>query len=119
VVVSSAARSCCSAWVECPVHRGSVLRGHVREQEAVSLAGHVAWASGGTTVDLSELLIEYANVIVSRAVLATRARAGCLTTATPAIGRGKVFTDFRRKLIGTGWSGSCCRGWAGWMPSTG
>jgi len=97
------ARSCCSTWVECPIHRGSVLHGHMSGSRRPSRwpATSPGPASGGATVDLSELLIEYANVIVSRAVLGDESARGLFDDGDSGHRQREGVHRLPKKLIGT------------------
>ena len=91
----------------------------VREQEAAALAARVAarasTGAGGTAVDLSELLTEYANIVVSRAAFGDESARGVFDEFESGRRHRKVFTDFQ-KLIGTAPVGELLP-WLGWVDA--
>jgi len=107
----------------CVVHLLGARRvgsfGRVREQEATVLAARVAArasaGAGGAAVDLSELLTEYANAVVSRAAFGEESARGLFDEFDSGRRQRKVITDFQ-KLIGTVPVGELLP-WLGWVDA--
>lgn len=101
----------------CVVHllntRRTLSFRRVREEEAAALVHRVRYAASG--VDMCELIVAYANTVVSRAAFGDESARGLYRDG----GRGRelrlVFGDFVQ-LLGTAPWGSSCRVWAGWTP---
>ncbi|KAG0535820.1 hypothetical protein BDA96_03G010700 [Sorghum bicolor] len=87
----------------------------VREQEATALAARASTGAGGAAVDLSELLTEYANAVVSRAAFGDESARGLFDEFQSGRRQRKVFTDFQ-KLIGTVPVGELLP-WLGWVDA--
>jgi cytochrome P450 len=89
----------------------------VREQEAAALAARVAARASvrGAAVDLSELLTEYANAVVSRAAFGDESARGLFDEFDSGRRQRKVFTDFQ-KLLGTEPVGELLP-WLGWVDA--
>ncbi|CAD6240676.1 unnamed protein product [Miscanthus lutarioriparius] len=98
---------------------GSFSFCRVREQEATVLAARVAArasaGAGGAAVDLSELLTEYANAVVSRAAFGEESARGLFDEFDSGRRQRKVITDFQ-KLIGTVPVGELLP-WLGWVDA--
>ncbi|KAM0894232.1 hypothetical protein ACQ4PT_024631 [Festuca glaucescens] len=89
----------------CVVHLLSPLRilsfRRVREEEAAALVERVrAAGTGGAVVDLCELLIVYANTVVSRAAFGDESARGLYDDGGKGRELRKVFADFA-ELLGT------------------
>ncbi|XP_066308134.1 cytochrome P450 71A3-like isoform X2 [Miscanthus floridulus] len=98
---------------------GSFSFCRIREQEATVLAARVAArasaGAGGAAVDLSELLTEYANAVVSRAAFGDESARGLFDEFDSGRRQRKVITDFQ-KLIGTVPVGELLP-WLGWVDA--
>ncbi|KAL6874673.1 hypothetical protein ACP4OV_013338 [Aristida adscensionis] len=71
----------------------------VREQEAAALVGRVpARAAAGAAVNLGELLIAYANAVVSRATFGDESARGLCSDGDRGRQLRKVFADFQELL---------------------
>uniref|UniRef100_A0ACD5VPC8 Uncharacterized protein n=1 Tax=Avena sativa TaxID=4498 RepID=A0ACD5VPC8_AVESA len=104
----------------CVVHLLSPLRilsfRRVREEEAATLVERVRAAeAGGAVVDLCELLIVYANMVVSRAAFGDDSARGLYGDGDKGRELRKVFADFE-ELLGTAPVGELVP-WLGWLDA--
>uniref|UniRef100_A0A453EHP3 Cytochrome P450 71A1 n=1 Tax=Aegilops tauschii subsp. strangulata TaxID=200361 RepID=A0A453EHP3_AEGTS len=104
----------------CVVHLLSPLRilsfRGVREEEAAALVERVRGAgAGGAVVDLCELLVAYANTVVSRAAFGDDSARGLYEEGNKGRELRKVFNDFQ-ELLGTAPVGELLP-WLGWLDA--
>lgn len=104
----------------CVVHLLSPLRilsfRGVREEEAAALVERVRGAAaGGAAVDLCELLVAYANTVVSRAAFGDDSARGLYEEGNKERELRKVFNDFQ-ELLGTAPLGELLP-WLGWLDA--
>ncbi|KAM3329491.1 hypothetical protein ACQJBY_026511 [Aegilops geniculata] len=104
----------------CVVHLLSPLRilsfRGVREEEAAALVERVRRAgAGGAVVDLCELLVAYANTVVSRAAFGDDSARGLYEEGSKGRELRKVFNDFQ-ELLGTAPVGELLP-WLGWLDA--
>uniref|UniRef100_A0ACD5VYS8 Uncharacterized protein n=1 Tax=Avena sativa TaxID=4498 RepID=A0ACD5VYS8_AVESA len=104
----------------CVVHLLSPLRTlsfrRVREEEAAALVDRVrAAGAGGAVFDLCDLLIVYANMVVSRAAFGDDSARGLYGGGDKGRALRKVFADFTG-LLGTAPVGELVP-WLGWLDA--
>ncbi|KAI5006093.1 hypothetical protein ZWY2020_033336 [Hordeum vulgare] len=104
----------------CVIHLLSPLRilsfRGVREEEAAALVERVRGAgAGGAVVNLCELLIAYANTVVSRAAFGDDSARGLYEEGNKGRELRKVFNDFE-ELLGTAPVGELLP-WLGWLDA--
>lgn len=104
----------------CVVHLLSPLRilsfRRVRDEEAATLVERVrAAGAGGAVVDLCELLIVYANTVVSRAAFGDESARGLYGDGEKGHELRRVFADFA-ELLGTEPVGELLP-WLGWLDA--